>query len=69
MTVDECVEEYLALFERLSAEYVVTTEAESSSSPIIKLGILRATVLEWVEARGLEPTSMLKKDDNVTCYT
>jgi hypothetical protein len=69
MTVDECVEEYLALFERLSAEHVGTTKAESGSSPIIKSGILRATVSEWVEARGLELTSMLRKDDNITCYT
>lgn len=69
MTVDECLDEYLDLFERLSAEHAGTTEMESGSSPIIKAGILRATVLKLVEKRGLEPTGMLRNDDNVSCYT
>ncbi|KAF4631143.1 hypothetical protein G7Y89_g6995 [Cudoniella acicularis] len=69
MTVDECLKEYLDLFERLSTEHAGATDMESGSSPIIKAGILRATVLELVEARGLEPTSMLRNDDNVSCYT
>ncbi|KAH6681362.1 hypothetical protein B0J14DRAFT_633104 [Halenospora varia] len=69
MTVDECLDEYLDLFERLSAEHAGTTEMESGSSPIINAGILRATVLKLVEKRGLEPTGMLKNDDNVSCYT
>lgn len=69
MTVDECLDEYLDLFERLSAEHTGTTEAESGSPPMIKSGILRATVSELVESRGLELTSMFRNDDNVSCYT
>ncbi len=69
MTADECLDEYLNLFERLSTEHAGTTETEPASSPIIKTEILRATVSELVEARGLELTSMLRNDNNVSCYT
>lgn len=69
MTVEDCLVEYLDLFERLSAEHTGATQIESASSPIIKASILKASVLQLVEKRGLEPTSMLRNDDNVGCYT
>jgi hypothetical protein len=69
MTVDECLDEYLDLVEHLSAEHAEASETEPSPSPIIKAGILRATVSKLVEKRGLEPTSMLRNEDNVSCYT
>jgi len=69
MTVDDCLDEYLDLFERLSAEPTVTTKIESASSPSIKASILNASVLKLVEKQGLESTSMLRNDDNVGCYT
>jgi hypothetical protein len=69
MTVDECLDEYLELFERLSAEHDKTAEAESGSSPMIKSGILRETVSELIKARGLRPASQFRNDDNISCYT
>jgi hypothetical protein len=68
MTVDECLDEYLDLFESLSTEYAGTTEIESGS-PIIKAGILRATVVRLVEKRGLALTGKLRNDNNISCYT
>jgi hypothetical protein len=69
MTVDECIDKYLELFERLSKKHGETTKAESGSSQIIKSGILRATVSELIESRGLLPASKLRNDDNISCYT
>jgi hypothetical protein len=69
MTVDDCLDEYLDLFERLSTEHTRATELGSASSPVIKASILKASVLQLVEKRGLEPTSMLRNDDNISCYT
>lgn len=69
MTVDECIDGYLGLFERLSATHDESAEAESGSSPMIKSGILEATVSKLIKARGLLPSSKLRNDDNFGCYT
>lgn len=69
MTVDECLDKYLDLFERLSSAQDETTKAESNSSQMIKSGILRATVSELIKARGLLPDSKLRNDENISCYT
>jgi hypothetical protein len=69
MTVDDCLDEYMDVFERLSPEHIDTTEIESATVPIIKATILKASVLKLVEKRGLEPTCMLRNDDNIGCYT
>ena len=68
MTVEECLDEYLKLFERLAAKYE-TAEADSGSSAMVKSGILRAAVSELVKARGLPLESRLRNGDNVSCYT
>lgn len=69
MTVDECLDEYLTLFERLSADHNENARSEASSSSVIKSGILRAKVSELIEARGLLPASKLRDDKNISCYT
>jgi hypothetical protein len=69
MTVDECLDEYLELFERLAVKPNENARAGADSTAIIKSGILRATVLELVQARGLPSDCRLKNEDNVSCYT
>jgi hypothetical protein len=69
MTVDECLDEYLELFERLAAEPNENARADADSTAIIKSGILRATVLELVQARGLPSDGRFRNEDNVSCYT
>lgn len=68
MTVDECMSEYLDLFERLSAELDETTQAESSPSQI-RSSVLRETISGLLERRGLPQDMRLRNDQNVTCYT
>jgi hypothetical protein len=69
MTVDECLNEYLGFFERLVAEANENSGADTSSTAVIKSGILRATVSELVQARGLPSDGRLRNEDNVSCYT
>lgn len=69
MTVEECFDEYLKLFERLAAQHDETGEAKSGSPAMIKSHILRATVSELVKARGLPLESGFRNKDNVSCYT
>lgn len=69
MTVEESLDEYLELFERLAAEPNEKAKADTSSTAIIKSSILRATVLELVQARGLPSDVRFRNEDNVSCYT
>jgi hypothetical protein len=69
MTVDECLDEYLELFERLAVKPNENARAGADSTAIIKSGILRATVLELVQARGLPSDCRFRNEDNVCCYT
>lgn len=68
MTVDECLDEYLELFERLATEPNKSSRTDAGSATIIKSSILRATVLELVQSRGLPPDGGFRNEDNVTCY-
>jgi hypothetical protein len=69
MTVDECLDEYLELFERLAAASNDNNRADSGSTAIIKSGILKATVSELVQTRGLPLDGRFRNTDNVSCYT
>ena len=67
--MDECLEEYLELFERLATEPNESSRPDAGSTIIIKSSILRATVLELVQTRGLPLDGGFRNEDNVTCYT
>jgi hypothetical protein len=69
MTVDECLDGYLELFERLAAESDKDAQADAGSTTIIRSSILRAAVSELVQARGLPPDGRFRNEDNVSCYT
>ncbi len=69
MTVDECLDEYLELFERLATESNEDARSDAGLAAMIKSDILRATVLELVQARGLPPDGGFRNEDNVSCYT
>ena len=69
MTVDESLDIYLELFERLAANLENTAESQFGSSAIIKSGILKATVSELVKKQGLPINCEFRNEDNVSCYT
>ena len=69
MTVDESLDTYLNLFERLAANLENTAESQFESSAIIKSGILSATVSELVKKQGLPINCGFRNEDNVSCYT
>lgn len=69
MTVDECLDDYLTLFERLAVKHTTDHKETEPGFQAIRASILRASVLDMVQRRGLEPATLLRNDDNISCYT